>query len=103
MANSQLSGRHYEYASIDTAPGANGYWCNPVTVEKSKSVDALFFSRSGGGSATPTIQFKLPHDGAAWQDYLNGDVMEQGFAWKRWGREFNGELVLKMGLIAVIQ
>ena len=78
MANTQISDRHHEYASIDTAPGADGYWCNPVKVPKSQGAPGLMFSRRGGGAGTATIQFKTPETGAAWQDYLTAEDLSDG-------------------------
>jgi len=68
MANQQLKGPRYKYASIDTAPGAAGYWSEPVSLTQARS-EALFFSRSGGGVGTVTLQYKLPYSGSSWQDY----------------------------------
>ena len=68
MANSKLNGERYRYASIDTAPGADGYWSDAVSMS-SVNAGALFFSRSGAGIGTVTIQYKLPHTGSAWTDY----------------------------------
>ena len=78
MANEQSSGRHYEYVKITTIPGADGDRCSPVTVKKSKDVEALFFSRRGGGVATVSIQFKTPEEGAAWTDYLTSEALDDG-------------------------
>ena len=68
MANSQLNGERYAYASIDTAPGAAGYWSKPVALSQER-VSAIFFTRSGAGVGTVTIQYKLPHTGSVWTDY----------------------------------
>lgn len=76
MANSQLNGERYEYASIDTAPGAAGYWCKPVSVAKKSN--GVFFSRSGGGDATVHIQFKLAGGGDTWTDYLTTEDLSDG-------------------------
>jgi len=77
MANSQLNGERYAYASIDTAPGAAGYWSKPVALSQ-VNANALFFSRSGGGVGTVTIQFKLPHTGSTWQDYYTTESLVDG-------------------------
>jgi len=77
MANSQLNGERYAYASIDTAPGAAGYWSKPVALSQARS-EALFASVSGGGVGTVTIQFKLPHTGSTWQDYYTTESLVDG-------------------------
>lgn len=77
MANTKLNGDRYRYASIDTAPGADGYWSDAISMS-SVRVDALFASVSGGGSATVTLQYKLPHTGAAWTDYLTTETLTNG-------------------------
>lgn len=77
MANSKLNGPRYAYASIDTAPGADGYWSDSVSMSQ-KNTDVLFFSRSGGGLGTVTIQFKLPHTGSVWQDYYTTESLVDG-------------------------
>jgi len=77
MANQQLKGPRYKYASIDTAPGAAGYWSEPVSLSQARS-EAIFFTSSGGGVGTVTLQFKLPHTGAAWQDYTTDETIADG-------------------------
>ena len=77
MANTQLNGPRYEYVSIDEAPGADGDWCKSVSMT-GKKAEELFASVSGGGSATVTMQYKLPHDGAAYVDYTTGETLESG-------------------------
>lgn len=71
MANSRSSGPSYEYASVDTAPGASGYATNTVS-PRGKHTDRLIFSirESSGGSfaATVTLQF-MPEGDTAWTDY----------------------------------
>jgi len=66
--NAKLNGPRYKYASIDTAPGADGYWSDAVSMS-AVNANKLQFSRSGGGVGTVLIQYKLPHTGAAWVDY----------------------------------
>lgn len=68
MANTQLSGPRFAYAKIDEAPGTGGFWSAAVSMSQ-KNTDRLSFSFSGGGVGEVTIQYKLPHIGAAWQDY----------------------------------
>lgn len=72
MSNGKLNGPRYKYASIDTAPAAGGYWSDSVSMSSNNTLE-LFFSRTGGGSATIGLQYKLPHANAAWVDY-EGDV-----------------------------
>lgn len=77
MANSKLNGERYRYASIDTAPGADGYWSDAISMSSVRT-DALFASRSGGGVGTIHIQYKLPHTGATWQDYYTTESLVDG-------------------------
>lgn len=77
MANSKLNGPRYKYASIDAAPGADGYWSDTVSMVY-ESTDELFLNVSGGGVATVTIQYKLPHTGAIWTDYVTTETLETG-------------------------
>lgn len=77
MANSKLNGPRYAYASIDTTPASGGYWSDSVSMSQ-KNTDVLFFSRSGGGLGSVTIQFKLPHAGSVWQDYLTTETLTDG-------------------------
>ena len=69
MANTKSSDEYYEYATVDTAPGAAGYFTNPVSGRHEK-VEKLFFSirEPSASVATVTIQFKCTGD-AGWQDY----------------------------------
>ena len=76
MANSRQSLNFAEYITVDTAPGSDGYWTNPVSV-KGKIPDMikdLFFSvreeSTGTSVATPTLQFKCSGD-TYWTDYYN--------------------------------
>ena len=77
MANQKLNGPRYSYASIDTAPGADGYWSDSVSMSKANA-NELFASISGGGVATVTLQYMLPHSGAAWTDYTTSETLESG-------------------------
>jgi len=77
MANAKLNGPRYKYASIDTAPGADGYWSDSVSMTK-VNANELFLNVSGGGSATVTIQYMLPHTGAIWTDYTTDETLETG-------------------------
>jgi hypothetical protein len=77
MANQQLKGPRYKYASVDTAPGADGYWSEPVGLSQERA-PALFANVAGGGSATVTMQYKLPYSGSAWTDYTTDETLESG-------------------------
>lgn len=72
-----MTGPRFRYAFIDTAPGADGYWSDSISMSK-KKIDGLFFSFSGGGVATVTIQYQLPHTGAEWVDYLTTETIASG-------------------------
>jgi len=77
MANSVTNSDRHAYASVDTAPGASGYWTNSVSMSK-KNASPLFFSRRGTGVGTVTLQYQTPESGAAWQD-LDTDIdMDNG-------------------------
>jgi len=75
--NAKLNGPRYYYASIDTAPGEDGYWSDAVSMSK-VNANELFLNVSGGGAATVTIQYKLPHVGATWTDYVTDETLETG-------------------------
>ena len=77
MANSKLNGDRYAYASIDTAPGAAGYWCDSVSMAH-RNANELFASVSGGGLGTVVLQYKLPHTGSAWLDYNTTETLTSG-------------------------
>ena len=76
MANSKSNGDRYSYATIDTAPGADGYWCDSVSMSK-KNAGCLFFSYGGGGVATVTLQFQRQDD-TGWTDYLTDETLTDG-------------------------
>ena len=92
MANAQASNDYYEYATVDTAPGASGYWTNEVSIRR-KDLRMLFFSvRETGASATfdvtITLQFKCPGDDD-WQDYdtytaITRKLIEGGAGKMKW-------------------
>ena len=73
----QLNGPRYSYVSITAGPGAGGDWSDAVSMSK-KNTDALFFSRTGAGVGTVTIQFRLPHAGNAWVDYVTDESLATG-------------------------
>lgn len=76
MANTKSNGERYAYATIDTAPGADGYWCDSVSMT-AKNTKAIFFSYRGGGSATVTIQFRCQSD-TAWTDLTTDETIADG-------------------------
>lgn len=74
MANSKTSGDHREYAIVNMAPDAAGYWTNaiyPRRLQKTKHARDVFFSVRDYGSASVmiiTVQFKEIGD-SDWSDY----------------------------------
>lgn len=79
MANSNKSGDYYEYATVDTAPGASGFWTNAVKMRKKGlgDKDKMVFSirstdvdASATDTVTVTLQFKCIGD-QDWTDYYN--------------------------------
>ena len=77
MANQKANGSRYSYASIDTAPGTDGYWCDSVSMS-AKKTDALFFSQREDGVGVVTLQFKTPEAGSEWTDYATTLTFEEG-------------------------
>jgi hypothetical protein len=92
MANSKSSGNNYEYATVDTNPGASGYWTNEVSIrhlQKTTKRGSIFFSireyeadssqASDTSVATVKLQFKCEGD-LGWQDYklVSGVALEAG-------------------------
>ena len=69
MANANVSGLGIEYATVDTAPGADGFWTASIGMRE-KKLQQMFFSLRGTGTAVVTLQFKCDGD-AAWTDYNN--------------------------------
>lgn len=83
MANAKSSSEFYEYATVDTAPDADGYFTNEVRpryLRLKKKVDKIFFSiremdtdlsaaASDASSVTVLLQFKCPGD-AGWTTYV---------------------------------
>ncbi len=99
MANTKLNGTRHAYASIDTAPGVGGYWCDSVSMS-AKNATQLVFSRSGEGVGIVALQYQLPHAGATWIDYdspislVDGvravvDDMSAGVKWRAGIKEDN--------------
>ncbi len=87
MANSKNSSPNaYEYATIDTLPGAAGYWTNPVSIRRGNSflgdIPNLYFSvregvEDGATANIPTLQFKCAGD-PQWTDYNTTDAFVVG-------------------------
>ncbi len=74
MANSKASTEFTRYATVDSAPGADGYWTDPVSFDKRLHLEKVFFSiretdpdASAASSITVTLQFRCK--GGLWQDY----------------------------------
>jgi hypothetical protein len=57
MANRKSNKTTHKAAIIDTAPGAGGYWTDPISAAE-KKVPALMLAISGIFSGTVTLQFK---------------------------------------------
>lgn len=74
-ANSQSRGENYEYATVDTAPGASGYATETVNarkVRKKSQFREIWFSIGGSGTMTVTLQFlRVDVDGSTWNDYAS--------------------------------
>ena len=77
MANLQTSQNGIEQITVDTAPGVDGYWTEPVLMRKGNDEDIrkLYFSvreKTDGGASVviPTLQFKGIND-LGWTDYNN--------------------------------
>lgn len=89
MANAKSNSDRFRYAIIDTAPGAEGYWCDAISMQ-AVGAKSLFFSIRGGGDSsvpTVTIQFKTPETGSDWEDYTTSETLEPGarFLIEDWG------------------
>jgi len=76
MANTKSSGLHHEFATVDTAPGASGYFTNPVNIRQEK-VQKIFFTMRGAGTVTPIIQFKCIGD-TTWTTYNYSETLVAG-------------------------
>lgn len=79
MANVNTSGSGYEKVVIDTNPGTDGFFTNPVVQRKGagKVVDKLFLLVQGTGEFTPILQFKMKAD-TGWTDYVDGSELPIG-------------------------
>lgn len=76
MANSKNSNGPKRQITIDTDPGAPGYYSDPVNTAKEKA-SFLFFAQEG--NATVVIQFKQPN-GGSWTDLSHSETIEDGAA-----------------------
>lgn len=72
MANNRRSSKRYEYAEVDTTPGAPGYFTNPISLDNKPNQRASFSIR-GTGDVTVSLQFRCPEE-ILWTDYVNADV-----------------------------
>jgi hypothetical protein len=78
MANIQESSGGYEYASVDTDPGAGGFFTKPVSIRrKNDDIQKLFFSireledePSEASVITVVLQFRCKGD-VGWTTYTN--------------------------------
>jgi hypothetical protein len=59
MANRKTNGKDYKGIIVDTAPGAGGYWTDPVSGKGEKG--AMYLMISGIFSATAVLQFQDVH------------------------------------------
>ncbi len=89
MANSKNSGTNFEYATVDTLPGASGYFTNslcPRDKYKTSKVTRIFFSiretdadvsaaPSALSDVTVVLQYRCLGD-AGWTDYVPLDASE---------------------------
>ena len=80
MANQKHQGESYEFITVDTAPGADGYWTNPVMARNKGQLDRLFLSardedESTTASATVTLQYRYLGD-TVWQTYVDPNIDE---------------------------
>ncbi len=71
------NGSRYAYVVITEGPGTDGDWCDSVSMSQ-KNVTQLIFSQSGGGVGTVVLQYKLPHNGAVWTDYVTSETLVTG-------------------------
>lgn len=69
MANSRASTDYISYATVDTAPGADGYFTAELNV-RSKKISHAYFSVRGTGAMTVVLQFQAEGD-STWTDYAS--------------------------------
>ena len=86
MANTQSSGSYYSYATVDTAPGAAGWWTKkvcPRQIDEKKGGRDVYFSIRDLGTAFDaviTIQFKCTDGSTAdtdWTDYDSTSAVQR--------------------------
>ena len=74
MANEKSTAKNYEYATVDTAPGAEGFATNPVSPGHLVGAHQLInfsvrdLTEGGAMDTTVTLQFQCDGDDA-WTDY----------------------------------
>ena len=68
MANAKSTDDYYQYATVDTAPVAAGYWTNAVNARQLNNVRDIYFSIRGTGEMVVTLQFKCSGDDD-WTDH----------------------------------
>lgn len=69
--NSVSTTDYHTYATVDTDPGAPGYYTGEVSIRRAKGnrkAESVYFSNRGTGSMTVTLQYKCDGD-AGWTDY----------------------------------
>jgi len=76
MANAKTTDDYYQYATVDSAPAAAGYWTNAVGIRQLKGVESIWFSIRGTGEMNVTLQFKCPGD-TDWTDYNSYNTSNQ--------------------------
>ena len=76
MANRKVTGKTYNGAIIDTAPGTAGFWTDGVRATDHR-VGALILSIAGIWAGTVVLQYR-EQDAPGWTTYRNtdGDVVE---------------------------
>lgn len=76
MANVVSSNVDYERVVVNTAPGAEGAFTNPVN-QRTLKVSKLFLAVQGSGEFTPVLQFKLKGD-SDFTDFVDGSELVPG-------------------------
>ena len=81
MANSKATSDFIQYATVDTDPGATGYYTAELNL-RGKKTTVVYFSVRGTGSMTVVLQFKVTGD-SVWTDYAT--TTNNGRAALKWG------------------